>query len=85
MCYDGMEEEYRKCGTEFETFRSNGLTGIVGIVDGTGSVGAALGQLIVPAIINSAPHSISLHYVFYFFILMVRNIRTRLRFSVLRI
>ena len=43
-----------------------GLSTVTGIVDGTGSVGAALGQLLVPLIQNS----FNWFFVFYFFIFL---------------
>ncbi len=42
---------------------------VTGLVDGTGSVGAALGQLLVPAI----QKALGWHAVFYFFMIMVRQ------------
>jgi OPA family glycerol-3-phosphate transporter-like MFS transporter 3 len=44
-----------------------GLSTVTGIVDGTGSIGAALGQIFVPLIQNS----FNWFYVFYFFIALV--------------
>ena len=44
-----------------------GLSTVTGIVDGTGSIGAALGQILVPMIQNS----FNWFYVFYFFIVLV--------------
>lgn len=46
-----------------------GLATVTGIVDGTGSVGAALGQLFVPLIQSN----FNWFYVFYFFIILVSN------------
>jgi MFS transporter, OPA family, solute carrier family 37 (glycerol-3-phosphate transporter), member 3 len=43
------------------------LSTVTGIVDGTGSVGAALGQILVPLIQRYT----SWKYVFYFFIVLV--------------
>ena len=44
-----------------------GLATVTGIVDGTGSIGAALGQLLVPLIQSH----FDWFYVFYFFIILV--------------
>ena len=44
-----------------------GLSTVTGIVDGTGSIGAALGQLLVPIIQTN----ISWFAVFYLFIVLV--------------
>lgn len=44
-----------------------GLATVTGIVDGTGSVGAAIGQLLVPVIQTK----FNWHYVFYLFIVLV--------------
>lgn len=44
-----------------------GLATVTGIVDGTGSVGAAIGQILVPLIQNN----LNWFYVFYFFIALV--------------
>lgn len=46
-----------------------GLATVTGIVDGTGSVGAALGQILVPLIQDKFNWS----FVFYFFIVLVKN------------
>lgn len=46
----------------------DGLATVTGIVDGTGSIGAALGQLFVPLIQDR----FDWFYVFYFFIVLVR-------------
>ena len=46
-----------------------GLSTVTGIVDGTGSVGAALGQLLVPLI----QEKFNWFYVFYLFISLVCN------------
>lgn len=46
----------------------DGLATVTGIVDGTGSIGAALGQLFVPLIQDR----FNWFYVFYFFIVLVR-------------
>ena len=46
-----------------------GLATVTGIVDGTGSIGAALGQLLVPLI----QKEFNWFFVFYFFILLVRD------------
>lgn len=43
------------------------LATVTGIVDGTGSVGAAIGQILVPLIQNTY----NWFYVFYFFIVLV--------------
>jgi MFS transporter, OPA family, solute carrier family 37 (glycerol-3-phosphate transporter), member 3 len=43
------------------------LSTVTGIVDGTGSVGAAIGQILVPII----QEKLSWVYVFYFFIVLV--------------
>lgn len=43
------------------------LSTVTGIIDGTGSVGAAIGQILVPII----QEKLSWVYVFYFFILLV--------------
>jgi len=43
------------------------LSTVTGIVDGTGSFGAAIGQILIPVIQKGLDWS----YVFYFFILMV--------------
>lgn len=48
---------------------AEGLATVTGIVDGTGSVGAAVGQLLVPAIQNA----FNWFYVFYFFIVLVSS------------
>ena len=68
----------RSCGDE-------ALATVTGVVDGTGSIGAALGQLLIPLI----THLISWRAVFYLFIamtvltmvcllpLMVRELRTQ--------
>lgn len=45
---------------------SEGLSTVTGIVDGTGSTGAAIGQLLVPIVQNS----FDWHYVFYLFIIL---------------
>lgn len=47
-----------------------GLATVTGIVDGTGSIGAALGQLFVPLIQDR----FNWFYVFYFFIVLVKFI-----------
>jgi OPA family glycerol-3-phosphate transporter-like MFS transporter 3 len=47
-----------------------GLATVTGIVDGTGSVGAALGQILVPLIQDK----FNWNFVFYFFIVLVRII-----------
>ena len=44
-----------------------GLSTVTGIVDGTGSIGAALGQILVPLI----QEKLNWFYVFYFFIVLV--------------
>lgn len=44
------------------------LSTVTGIVDGTGSFGAAIGQILIPIIQKHA----SWQFVFYFFIIMVR-------------
>ena len=44
-----------------------GLATVTGIVDGTGSIGAALGQILVPLI----QVSFNWGFVFYFFIILV--------------
>jgi OPA family glycerol-3-phosphate transporter-like MFS transporter 3 len=44
-----------------------GLATVTGIVDGTGSVGAAIGQILVPLVQNS----FDWYYVFYLFIILV--------------
>lgn len=44
-----------------------GLATVTGIVDGTGSVGAAIGQILVPLIQNN----FNWFYVFYLFIALV--------------
>ncbi|KAK3700541.1 hypothetical protein QZH41_009196 [Actinostola sp. cb2023] len=52
---------------------SEALATVTGIVDGTGSVGAAIGQIIIPIITNSAAGkkaNNSWHYVFYFLMIM---------------
>ncbi len=46
---------------------SEALSTVTGIVDGTGSVGAAIGQLLVPII----QESYNWNYVFYLFIILV--------------
>lgn len=43
------------------------LSTVTGIVDGTGSFGAAIGQILIPVIQKSFDWS----FVFYFFIIMV--------------
>ena len=43
------------------------LATVTGIVDGTGSTGAAIGQLLVPLI----QEKFNWHYVFYLFIVLV--------------
>ncbi len=43
------------------------LATVTGIVDGTGSIGGALGQILIPII---QEHS-SWYFVFYFFMIMV--------------
>ena len=43
------------------------LSTVTGIVDGTGSIGAALGQILVPLI----QENFDWHYVFYLFITLV--------------
>jgi OPA family glycerol-3-phosphate transporter-like MFS transporter 3 len=49
----------------------DGLATVTGIVDGTGSVGAAIGQILVPLIQNS----FNWFYVFYLFIgLVIRTV-----------
>ena len=45
------------------------LSTVTGIVDGTGSFGAAIGQVLIPVIQN---HWNDWRFVFYFFVLMVR-------------
>lgn len=45
-----------------------GLSTVTGIVDGTGSVGAALGQILVPLI----QENYNWFYVFYLFIALVK-------------
>lgn len=45
------------------------LATVTGIVDGTGSVGASIGQILVPLIQNTW----NWFYVFYFFIALVRD------------
>jgi sugar phosphate permease len=44
-----------------------GLATVTGIVDGTGSVGAAIGQILVPVI----QEKFNWLFVFYFFIILV--------------
>ncbi len=46
------------------------LSTVTGIVDGTGSFGAAIGQVLIPVIQKSFD---DWKFVFYFFILMVMN------------
>jgi OPA family glycerol-3-phosphate transporter-like MFS transporter 3 len=48
------------------------LSTVTGVVDGTGSVGAALGQLLIPALEHATGNW---QYVFYMFIAMVRHAR----------
>lgn len=48
------------------------LSTVTGIIDGTGSFGAAIGQVIIP-IIEKRWHS--WRFVFYFFVLMVREFK----------
>ncbi len=48
---------------------SEALSTVTGIVDGTGSVGAAIGQLLVPII----QENYSWNYVFYLFIILVSH------------
>lgn len=45
------------------------LSTVTGIVDGTGSIGAALGQILVPLI----QEKFNWFYVFYLFIFLVRK------------
>ncbi len=45
------------------------LSTVTGIVDGTGSFGAAIGQILIPVIQKARDWE----FVFYFFILMVRS------------
>ncbi len=45
------------------------LSTVTGIVDGTGSFGAAIGQILIPVIQKGRDWE----FVFYFFILMVRS------------
>ena len=45
------------------------LSTVTGIVDGTGSFGAAIGQVLIPVIQKEWD---DWRYVFYFFVLMVR-------------
>ena len=47
-----------------------GLSTVTGIVDGTGSIGAALGQLLVPLL----QEKYNWYYVFYLFIALVNII-----------
>jgi OPA family glycerol-3-phosphate transporter-like MFS transporter 3 len=47
------------------------LSTVTGIVDGTGSFGAAIGQVLIPVI----QKALDWHFVFYFFVLMVRLFR----------
>ncbi len=47
-----------------------GLSTVTGIVDGVGSIGAALGQILVPIIQNQ----FNWIFVFYFFIVLVRDV-----------
>lgn len=46
------------------------LSTVTGIVDGTGSIGAAIGQILVPII----QEKFDWHYVFYLFIILVINL-----------
>ncbi len=48
------------------------LSTVTGIVDGTGSFGAAIGQVLIPVIQKEWN---DWRFVFYFFILMVRSLR----------
>lgn len=47
-----------------------GLSTVTGIVDGTGSTGAAIGQILVPLI----QEKFDWHYVFYLFIVLVSGL-----------
>lgn len=57
--FQGKAEEIRGSAEALST--------VTGIVDGTGSIGASVGQILLPVIQNSAGWS----SVFYMFILMV--------------
>ena len=55
---------------------SEALATVTGIVDGTGSIGAALGQIFVPSIQSR----FNWFYVFYFFIACVSYVLVNLEF-----
>jgi OPA family glycerol-3-phosphate transporter-like MFS transporter 3 len=57
-----------------------GLSTVTGIVDGTGSTGAAIGQILVPLI----QEKFDWHFVFYLFIVLV-SIYVSLEFQYSRI